>query len=77
MQVDIITPDTNLFSGVASSVVVPGLEGSLGILENHAPIISVLKKGVVELKTSEGDKKFEVNGGVLEMQNNKVVILAE
>lgn len=77
MQVDIITPDTNLFSGVASSVVVPGLEGSLGILENHAPIISVLKKGVVELKTSEGDKTFEVNGGVLEMQNNKVVILAE
>lgn len=77
MHVDIITPDTNLYSGYASYVGVPGLEGSLGILENHAPIISVLKKGVVELKTNEGEKQFKVNGGVLEMQNNRVVILAE
>ncbi len=77
MIVDIITPDNSLFSGEASSVIVPGIDGSLGILENHAPLISALKKGEVKVTTSKGDELFEINGGVAEVVNNKVIILAE
>lgn len=76
MNVDIITPDENLFTGEASSVTVPGSDGSLGILDNHAALISSLKEGQVKLTTSEGDKTFDVKGGVIEVLNNKVIILA-
>lgn len=77
MQLDIITPDQNLFSGEAKSVVAPGTDGEIGILDNHAPLISSLKKGAVRVASSEGEKTFDVNGGVLEVLNNKVIILAE
>ena len=77
MQVDIITPDEKLFSGESSSVIVPGSDGSLGILNNHAPLISSLTKGVIKLKTEEGEKTFEVLSGVIEVQSNNVIILAE
>lgn len=77
MNVEIITPDKELFNGEASSVIVPGSDGLLGILNDHAPLISSLKEGDVKLKTSEGEKTFTVNGGVVEVLNNKVMILAE
>ena len=76
MNVDIITPDENLFTGEASSITVPGSDGSLGILDNHAALISSLKEGQVKLTTTEGEKTFDVNGGVIEVLNNKVIILA-
>jgi F-type H+-transporting ATPase subunit epsilon len=77
MNVEIITPDKQLFKGDATSVVVPGSDGLLGILNNHAPLISSLKKGTVKLSTSEGEQTFEVKGGVVEVLNNTVMILAE
>ena len=77
MNVDIITPDKNLFTGEASSITVPGSDGSLGILDNHAALISSLKEGQVKLTTTEGEKTFDVKGGVIEVLNNKVIILAE
>ena len=78
MKVEIITPDENLYSGDASSVVAPGIDGSLGILENHAPIITTLAEGLVKLTESNGKNlSFNVKGGVLEVNNNKVIILAE
>lgn len=77
MNVEIITPDKELFNGEASSVIVPGSDGLLGILNDHAPLISSLTNGDVKLKTSDGEKTFTVNGGVVEVLNNKVMILAE
>lgn len=77
MNVEIITPDKALFKGEATTVVVPGSDGLLGILNNHAPLISSLKKGVVKITTSEGDQNFDVKGGVVEVLNNSVMILAE
>lgn len=77
MIVDIITPDTSLFTGEATAVTVPGIDGSLGILEHHAPLISALKKGSVKVTTSNGESIFEINGGVAEVLNNKVIVLAE
>lgn len=75
MLLEIISPEKKLFSGEAGSVTVPGSSGMFQVLDNHAPIISTLKKGVVKVETTEGEKSFEINGGVVEVLNNKVVVL--
>ena len=77
MQVEIITPDKKLFEGEAKSVTVPGSEGSLGVLNNHAPMIASLKQGKVKVTTANGVQNFDVKGGVIEVLKNKVVVLAE
>ena len=78
MHLEIITPDKKLFEGEAKSLTVPGSEGSLGILNNHAPMIASLKKGKVKVTTEKLDVKFfDIHGGVVEVLKNKVVVLAE
>jgi len=78
MNVDIITPDESLYSGDATSVTVPGIDGSLGILERHAPLISALKKGQVKVTDASGkEMTYDIDGGVAEVKDNKVIILAE
>jgi F-type H+-transporting ATPase subunit epsilon len=77
MRVEIITPDKELFKGEATSVTVPGVDGSLGFLNNHAPLITVLKAGDVKVKTEAGEQTFTVKGGVVEMMNNTLLVLAE
>ena len=78
MTLDIITPDKSLFKGEAQAVTVPGIDGSLGILERHAPLISALKTGKVKVTDSAGKETvFEIDGGVAEVKDNKVIILAE
>lgn len=77
MKLDILTPDKNLFSGEAKAVQLPGADGKLGILENHAPLITTLGKGIIKVTTEKGVETFEVNGGVAEVQNNKLIILAD
>jgi F-type H+-transporting ATPase subunit epsilon len=78
MYLEIITPDKKLFEGEAKALTVPGSDGSLGVLNNHAPMIASLKKGKVKVTTDKSDVTFfEVNGGVIEVLKNKVVVLAE
>jgi F-type H+-transporting ATPase subunit epsilon len=77
MYLEIITPDKKVFEGEVKSVQVPGANGRFQMLNNHAAIISTLVKGQVKIKTSEGEEIVEVNGGVVEMRNNKVIILPE
>ena len=77
MLLEIITPDKKLFEGEVSSVTVPGKTGRFQMLNRHAPVISALKKGKIKIKTSQGIQQFEVNGGVVEMQKNKIIVLAE
>ena len=78
MQLDIISPDMQIFSGEATYVGVPGIDGSLGILNSHAPMISTLKKGDILVRKADGtEETIAVNGGVLEVLKNKVIILAE
>lgn len=78
MQLDIILPQSNVFQGEAVSVVLPGIDGSLGILNNHAPLITSLRAGVIEVKTADGrNLEFEVKGGTVEMLNNQLTVLAE
>ncbi len=78
MNIKIITPDKALFEGEAKLVQLPGLDGSFELLKNHAPLISVLKKGSVKIKTNDNEEQFfEIRGGVVEVITNKVSILAE
>lgn len=78
MVLEIISPDKKLYEGEVKSVVLPGIDGFFGILDNHAPLISALKKG--EIKITDSASKVEVfivNGGVVEVLHNKVIVLAE
>lgn len=78
MNLEIITPEKKVYSGEVTAVKLPGAEGSFGILNNHAPIIATLKNGIV--KVTEANNKvenFEIKGGVVEVLNNKIIVLAE
>ena len=96
MLLEVITPDQMLFKGNVTHVVLPGLDGSFGVLSNHAPMISALAQGemkveqvVAENKGEEFDGKlndahkndasftFEIKGGVMEIRDNKIMVLAE
>ena len=97
MLLEVITPDETLFKGNVSHVVLPGLDGSFGILKGHAPMISALSNGPVkvdqivadntdeetfagkyneEFRTAESFS-FDINGGVIEVKEDKVIVLAE
>lgn len=78
MKIEIITPDKTIFEGEVDLVQMPGIDGSFEILNNHAPLISVLKKGKIKVTDKKKITKFfEVNGGVIEVLKNKVLVLAE
>jgi F-type H+-transporting ATPase subunit epsilon len=80
MKVEIITPDSTIFTGDNVGLIqLPGIDGSFEVLNNHAPLISVLKKGKIKV-INKGEKTpqfFEINGGVIEVLNNKIIVLAE
>jgi F-type H+-transporting ATPase subunit epsilon len=76
MQLEIITADKTLFSGEIEAVTLPGATGKFQILKGHAALISSLEKGMIVVKDKAGKQEFEVNGGVVEVLNNKVIVLA-
>lgn len=78
MKIEIITPDNKIFEGDIKSVRVPGKKGSFQVLNDHAPIISTLDKGPVIIMDQAGnEKKFEIEGGVIEVKMNKIILLAD
>lgn len=80
MHVEIVTPDTTLFDEKDIYLVqLPGIDGSFEILNQHAPLVSVLKQGKIKVEKKKGEKPefFEVKGGVIEVLNDHVIILAE
>lgn len=78
LRVDIVSPDGSVFRGPASSVTVPGQDGSFQILTNHAPVIATLDVGRIVLRDDSGEQHtFAISGGVVEVLKNTVIILAE
>jgi F-type H+-transporting ATPase subunit epsilon len=78
MKLEIITPDKKVYSGQVKLVQLPGITGLFEILNNHAPIISTLVKGKIKVEEESGQVLyFEVDGGVVENKDNKIIILAE
>lgn len=78
MLLEIVTPDSKVFEGEITSVSLPGIDGSFQILNNHAPIVSALGTGkMTVVDTENASKEYSISGGVVEMNNNKVIVLAE
>ena len=78
MHLEIITPDKTLFSGDVKSVTLPGKQGSFGVLNSHAPIVSSLKAGKIKVTDEQKNvQAFDVKGGVVEVSKNKVTVLAQ
>ncbi|HKZ38329.1 MAG TPA: ATP synthase F1 subunit epsilon [Chryseolinea sp.] len=76
MHLEILTPEKKIFDGDVTIVTFPGANGSFQVMDNHAPLISLLNKGKVEYKGKEGSQSVIINGGVVEVLKNKVVVLA-
>lgn len=77
MQVELVTPEKKLFSGEATAVNMPAIDGMVEILDRHAPMIAALKQGRVKITSKAGEKLIDITGGFAEVLNNNVVILAE
>lgn len=78
MKIEIITPDQKVFEGDIRSVRVPGTKGSFQVLKDHAPIVSTLENGpVILIDQSGNEKRYEINGGVIEVKSNRIILLAE
>ena len=77
LQLKIVSPEKVEYDGVVESVLVPGSKGQFEILDNHAPIISTLQKGVVEYATQEGKVSLNILGGFVEVQKNLVSLCVE
>jgi F-type H+-transporting ATPase subunit epsilon len=78
MKIEIITPDRKIYDGEIKSVRVPGKKGSFQVLKDHAPIISTLETGsVIIIDQANIETVFEINGGVIEVKANKIILLAE
>lgn len=78
MQLEIIAPDKQLYSGEIDLIQVPGSKGSFAVLSNHAPIISTLEKGKIRIISRDQKETFiEITGGLIEVKNNEIIVLAE
>lgn len=91
MHLEIVTPEATLFSGEVESVAVPGVNGEFEMLKDHAPIVSLLKEGLVKVHgdiqlDEEVEDKFTktdrgvslaINSGTIEMNDNKIIVLAD
>jgi F-type H+-transporting ATPase subunit epsilon len=78
MKIEIITPDKKIFEGDIKSIRVPGKKGSFQVLKDHAPIISTLENGPVIMVDQAGtEMRYEINGGLIEVKQNKIILLAE
>ncbi|HLY53593.1 MAG TPA: F0F1 ATP synthase subunit epsilon [Steroidobacteraceae bacterium] len=78
IHVDIVSAEGELFSGAAAMVFAPASQGDLGIKPRHAPLLTLLKAGEVRVQTPDGaEHHFFVGGGALEVQPNRVTVLAD
>ena len=78
MKIEIITPDRKVYEDEIKSVRIPGKKGSFQVLKDHAPIVSTLERGPVRI-IDLNDKEiiYEINGGVIEVKMNRIILLAE
>ncbi len=93
MILEIVSPEAKLFSGEITSISVPGVDGRFQMLNNHAPIVSLLQKGTINItapsfylepetaslftKINDQNYTLEINSGTLELKDNKVIVLAD
>ena len=77
LQCEIVSQDRNVFSGQVDMVLLPGVDGVMGILPHHSPILTNLNFGVITVITKAGREYFTVAGGIAEVQPDQVTVLAD
>ena len=78
VQLEIVSAEKELYSGEVAMVVAPGVAGELGLLPSHAPLLTRIKPGVLKVNLPDGGEHFiYVSGGVLEVQPDKITVLAD
>jgi F-type H+-transporting ATPase subunit epsilon len=77
MQVTVISPEASVFNGEADALVAPAYDGQVGILQNHAPFMTLLGAGILTVKHGGVEHRFTVQGGFLQVVSNRVRIVAE
>jgi len=77
MRVDVVSPESVLWSGEAGFVVARTVDGEIGILAHHEPLMAALASGMVEIETAEERVRVEVDGGFLQIVDNTVTVLAD
>lgn len=77
IRCEIVDQDRIVYQGDADMVTLPGVDGEMGILPNHSPVLTVLQLGVIRVKSKGSEHYFTVSGGVVEVQPDQVTILAD
>ncbi len=77
MQVIVIGPEASVFQGEADVVIAPAFDGQVGILQNHAPLMTLLGQGALTVKQGATEHRFNVQGGFLQVVSNRVRVVAE
>jgi F-type H+-transporting ATPase subunit epsilon len=77
MQVTVISPEASMFDGEADAVVAPAFDGEVGILPNHAPLMTLLGEGTLTVRRAGAVDRFSIRGGFLQVVDNRVRVVTE
>ena len=77
IRCEIVSQDRLVYEGNADIVVLPGEAGEMGILPNHAPLLSTLKYGILKVRSQDQEKVFAIAGGIVEIQPDLITVLAD
>jgi F-type H+-transporting ATPase subunit epsilon len=77
INLDIVTPEKLVFSGNVDYVSIPGIEGEMGILPHHCPLITMLQPGELRIRKANEEVSLAVGGGYLEVKPDRIIILAD
>ena len=77
IELEIVTPERLAYSDTVDSVVLPGIEGEIGVLPHHAPLVSMLGVGELRIRKGGAEESFAIVGGFLQVRPDKVVVMAE
>lgn len=77
LKVSVISPEKVMFEGEARGVVAPAFDGEMGILPMHAPLMTLLGKGLLRIDTTDGERRFGVDGGFLQVVDDQVRVVTE
>ncbi len=77
LRLEVVTAEREVFSGEVDSLIAPGVEGELGILPRHAPLVAMLQAGELRFRRADEETNLAIGGGFLEVANNRVIVLAD
>lgn len=77
IRCEIVSQDRMVYAGEADMVILPGTAGEMGILPNHAPLLTTLKFGIIKVRSGNREEVFTVAGGIAEVQPDIITILAD